>query len=450
MSEKTCSICSAAPAEFLCFCEERLLCESCLADHLLSNPSLAHKPSPICSPALDHLLPSLYLAQSSDSHSKGLETEQAREALIQALDCVAQFRNTALLDLQQLHQQWTYEVDRAIEDLVQTVNRQTRALTDAIKQKLEALEDLKACSLHEALKAAALRLDLHLGALDLQSVLRKGVELVIIQEAEEERERRLYKFFGGTETVAVFDPLMQKLDLKISTGQRFFHNSSWCVSPASQIYVTGGSLTGRSRSDCLIYRVYANVCLEAHHMQVARRSHTSIYHNRHCYVFGGLVDAEKTSLCERYSEDQDAWETLPQMKDRRAYLGCCELLGKIYIAGGAGNAAIEIFNPNISAFERTVFAHLCLEDSCCLLAVDQSIVLFHGNFQGQVTRWVPSSGQVSTSSLSYGNSWSNCAPLLCGRIVYLLRSDSVYSFDLDAGEAVFVRRLAKTSVHAGE
>jgi len=450
MSEKTCSVCSAAPAAFLCFCEERLLCVGCLADHLLSNPSLAHKPAPIRTPALDNLLPPHSLVLDSDRLSKAQETELAREALSKALDTLAQFRNNALMDLQQLRQQWTYEVDRVIEEFVQTISHQTRTIADQLKQKLETLEDLKAPSAHEALEAAALQLDLHLRTLDLQGVLRKGVELVIAQGAGKGWTRCLYKFFGGSEAVAVFDPRLEKVEVKLATGQRFYHNSSWCMSPASQLYVTGGSLTGRSRSDCLLYRVSSNVCLEACNMQVARRSHASIYHNRHCYVFGGLVDTEKTSLCERYSKEQNAWETLPQMKDRRSYLGCCELLGKIYIAGGSGNSAVEIFDPHTSVFDRTVLVQLAMEDSCSLLAVDQCIVLFHGSFQGQITRWTPGTGQMTTVALSFGNSWSSCAPLLCGRTLYFLRSDSIYSFDLDADETVFVKRLAKTPAHAGE
>lgn len=450
MSEKTCSVCSAAPAAFLCFCEERLLCEGCLSDHLLSNPSLAHRPSPISTPTLDNLLPSHFLTLGSDCRSKAQETELARAALNKALDSVAQFRTTALMDLQQLRQQWTYEVDRVIEDLVQTVSHQTHTLADHLKKKLEALEDLKASNSHEALEAAALQLDLHMRSIDLQGTLRKGVELVIAQGTGKGWERCLYKFFGGSDAVAVFDPHLDKVEVKLASGQRFYHNSSWCMSPASQLYVTGGSLTGRSRSDCLIYRIPSNVCLEARHMQVARRSHASIYHNRYCYVFGGLVDAEKTSLCERYSEEQNAWETLPQMKDRRAYLGCCEFHGKIYLAGGAGNSSVEIFDPDTSAFDKTVLAQLAMEDSCSLLAVDHCIVLFHGSFQGQVTRWTPGTGQVVTTELSFGNSWSSCAPLLCGHSLYFLRSDSVYSFDLDADETAFVKRLTKTSARVGE
>ena len=442
MSSQVCSLCGVAAASFLCFCKEQLICEGCLADHLLSSPSLAHKPTPIRLPALDSLLP-----PETHSPDSPLSLEKARDSLRQALDTVLQFRNSAQLDLQNLRQQWTYDVDRVIEELMLTVMQRTQVITDAIKQRIESLEDPKV--LQDVRELTSLRLNLQIRSVDLTGAMKKAVELGISQGAGEELEPCLYKFFGGCDKVAVFNPQTESVGISVTAGQAFFHNSSWCISPANQIYITGGSLTGRSRSDCLVYSPVSNLCFEANRMQVARRSHASIYQNRYCYAFGGLVDAEKTSLCERYSENQEAWESLPQMRDRRAYLGCCALKGKIYIAGGAGNAAIEAFNPDTNEFERAFAGQLSLEESCSMLAIDDFILLFHGNFSGQVSRWTPSTGQISTFPLSYGNSWSNCAPLLLHRTVYFLRSDSVYSFQIDSGQAAFVQRLAKVAVHVG-
>ena len=421
------------------------MCSDCLADHLLTSTCHDHKPTPIRTPALDDLLAR---KQVMDSTCKDQDCSHTRTVLNTALETVMQFRASALMDLQRIRQDWMFEVDLVFDELVQTVTSRTRLLSEKIQQRLDCLEELK--SVPEDLSDITdLKLRLQLRNIDLGGVLKKAVDLVVSQGSGEGGDKKVYKFFGGSDKVAVFDPRSETVEIKVTPGQNYFHNSSWCVSPSGHIYITGGSLTGRSRSDCLIYRIYSNVALESSHMQVARRSHTSIYYNRHCYVFGGLVDTERTSLCERFTQEQEAWETLPQMKERRAYLGCCELQGKIYIAGGAGSAMVEVFDPETCEFQQVSLRQLELGESCSLIATEDSVLLFHGTFNGEVSHWSPSTNQLSTYSLSFGNSWSSCSPLLLNHSVYLLRSDSIYRFDLDSFQAVFLLRLSKTPNRAG-
>lgn len=179
-------------------------------------------------------------------------------------------------------------------------------------------------------------------------------------------------------------------------------------------------------------------------MTLARRCHGSLYYDGSCYVFGGVLDEEKVSMCERYDCNIGTWSSIAQLKERRAYVGCCVYQDLLIVCGGGETSSLEIYDPLLRDFSLVFVPHLDLCDVASLFPLENCILVFYGNFNGEVSRLDPKTGQAQRESkLCYGNSWSSCAPVRCGDVLYCLRSDSIFKYNLSSGSSSYVVRLAK-------
>ena len=452
MSDHLCFECKTQPPAFICFCEEVMVCKTCISKHLLDNPNAEHKPKSVDSIELDQLIKSVKKGKEAGKVSTEDTAEQKRKnqkaVLERDLENLHLFQSQSLFNLQQVRHGWTHEVERVIDDLSHALSERAQVLADAIKQKIADLEDPASPPADMSLSGRDSLLNLHLQVkeVDLPTILHKAIDVRVDFDRGNLQGCLLYKFFGGTNIIGMFDPRTETMGKHISAGQKFYHNSCSCLTPNGNVLITGGSLTGRSRSDCILFMPLTSTTRDVQPMQVARRSHASIHQHSFSYVFGGLVDQERTSLCERYCESTDKWEPIGQMKERRAYHGCCELSSKLYIGGGSSNSSCEIFDPQTVSFTLVTISHIAVEDFCSLLPSGDDILIFHGNFRGEVSRWTPSTSTISrVGEMCYGNSWSSCSPLLHESVVYMLRSDSVFRYSLETGENAYVLRMTKAT-----
>lgn len=447
MNDHLCSRCQTCESEFLCFCSEVRLCSDCLSHHLLESPSLTHKPVPLAS---HDLIQSFKLHLDTGKPpplSKSDPTYDRRSLLEREIKRIARFQTDAMLQLQHLKVHYEAEIARTIDELVTSLHLRTLQLTQELQQALIDLNE-KTPSPTPVLSGLIgddfLILNLEVVPFDLSTALRQSLRLTTEFKTPSILLPTLYKFFGGSGAISIFTGEETPSEKFVVQGHKFLHSSSWCVLPSEEVLITGGSLTGHSQNSVLKFSGKERVVSEMEGMNVARRCHASVYWEGGGYVFGGVLEEEKMRVCERYDWKLGEWREIAQMHERRAYMGCCVYQDLLIICGGGETSSLEIYHPSLSHFSLIPISLIDLCDVTTLLSLDTSILVFHGNFTGEVSRLDPQTGQVCRESkFCYGNSWSCCAPVRCGDVVYCLRSESIFKYNLNTGESAYVVRLAK-------
>ena len=408
---------------------------------------MAHKPLPLASSDLVESARML-AKECNDPEQK---TDHCKRTIIEKeLRRLQNFHTDSLIQLQRVKVHYEAEIAKTIDNLSESLSMEISKLTVSLQRCLSDLSDqtpspcfpadylqrLEAMSEDDELLSVAMEVT----QVDLAAVLRQSVSFRMEFREQKQASTKLYKFFGGSNAIGYFDTENETYEKQITSSQKFLHNSCWCTAPSGDLIITGGSLTGHSRNTVTSFSPVTGALQDLEPMSVARRSHASVCSDGFCYVFGGVLDEEKISLCERYDLKEGRWNALPRMKERRAYLGCCEYKGVIVICGGAETSSFEVFNPAEMTFQLYSVPHIDLADVASLVPVGDSILIFHGNFNGEVSRLHPITKE---NKLCYGNSWSSCAPLLHRGTVYFLRSDSVFKYDLNSGQSSYVLRMAK-------
>lgn len=448
MSDCHCDLCGKQPPTFLCFCVEAKVCRDCISSHLLASPATLHKPVPLDSLELIEML----RAESRPAvHSEEVKEEPAsctpeRLLLQKELERLEAFQAKTLLELQSLREVLERQVAAVIEELTESVKSQMQSLQAQLQQRLSAIESSTVSE--GCLPDQLLTLSLAVREVDMAAVVKGCFGLVMERKAMAPKPEStiLYKIFGGSNSVGVFEAATETHERTLNAPLRFFHNCCSCECPTGEIYITGGSLTGRSRNDVMVFSPATSQGRELKPMQISRRSHASLFAGQILYVFGGLLDEERISLCERYLPETDTWQSLAQMQERRAYLAACEFKDKVYIGGGAERSSCEIYDPAQDSFVLVEAPHSAIQDNCCMMSLSDSILLFHGNFRGDVTRYIPATGKfIREKEMCVGNSWSSCPPVCVGTTIYMLRSDSIFKYQVENGVSEYVLRMAKVA-----
>lgn len=417
------------------------MCAACISLHLLQQPSLSHKPVPLISDdlaAIEHDKPDAKCSASS--------TRTAIEHEIQRLQL---FRAEVLLQLQRVKLHYEAEIAQTIDDLSENIHEESSKLQRILESCLaqENPQAFPAPSIFQALEAGQelLTLKLQFKPVNVSALLRASLTFSMNWCESQPDTVHLYKFFGGANAVMYFDAEREWCSKQVAVNQRFAHNSCWCAVPSGELVITGGSLTGRSRQSVLSFHPLTAALRTLPCMLNARRSHASVYQDGNCYVFGGILDEQRLSLCERYELNAGKWTALPHMKERRAYLGACVFGQLVVLCGGGETSSCEIFSPVDLTFRLMSVPQINLIDVASAIAVQDSILIFHGNFTGEVSRLHLQSGEVvQERMLCYGNSWSNCTPLQVRDSLYILRSDSIFKYNVNTGASAYVMRLVKT------
>ena len=446
MSESLCALCCQTPPTFICFCSETLLCNKCLSTHLLSSPTSAHKPVPVSSPD-----------QFSFSSSESLRALHYRAVITKELERLQAFLPYALQQIQALRCSWEEQIAKVTDDYARVISDEVSRLAAQAELCLQQLDDPKASEESPMLRRLLalgtdeelLTLSLAIRQVNVAGLFKQVLSFRITCEGQRTDQRLLYKFFGGTNVVSAFDPQNEGNSSLLPTNVKFLHNSCWALTDTGSVIITGGSQTGKSRNDVLMFQPTQSTLTSVDSMQVARRSHTSVCVALHCYVFGGILEEEPLSLCEVYSLRDRRWSALQHMTERRAYLGCCQYGQNIYICGGGETASMEIYSPDLATFQL-LSLDTEMWDNVSMLAVENAVVIFHGNFHGEVSRFDPNSRLLrKEGQMCYGNSWSSCAPLHHRDTIYMLRADSVFKYDLKSGSSAYILRMSK-SLKKGE
>lgn len=452
MNDHLCSRCQTASPEFLCFCSEARLCSSCLSSHLLEAPSLAHKPLPITS---RDLIQSFKQQLERDKDVVMLEPGSiaTKRALIEReIKRLATFQADSMMQLQQVKVHYEVEIAKVVQGLAQELYEETTRLSEELQKALVDLSDKTPLPWSASPVLARLgdadgdllALNFEIKYLDVAASLRQSLRFHTDFIGKNVAEPLLYKFFGGSSAISIFksdDIVPEKL---VIPGQKFLHNSCWCSLPSGEVIITGGSLTGHSRNTVMCFSPATSHVTDLEPMMLARRCHGSLYYAGGCYVFGGLLDEEKISMCERYDCGTSTWEPIAQLKERRAYIGCCVYSDLLIVCGDGETSSLEIYDPVKRDFTLVSVPLLDLCDVSSLLPLENSILVFHGNFNGEVSRLDPKTGTAQKEGkLCYGNSWSSCAPIRRGDVVYCLRSDSIFKYNIASNSSSYVTRLAK-------
>ena len=440
MSESLCALCCQTPPTFICFCAEILLCSKCLSAHLLASPTATHKPVPVTSYE--------QFALSSPISQRALHY---REVLTKELARLHDFLPYALQQIQGVRHSWEEQIAKVTDDYARVISDEVYKLTAQVEFCLQQLDDPKASEESPMLRRLLalgtdeelLSLNLSVRQVNVVGLFKQVLSFRVTCEGQRSDQRLLYKFFGGTNVVSAFDPQNESNAFLLPTSFKFLHNSCWSVTDTGSVLITGGSQTGKSRNDVVLFQPVQSSLHNVDPMQVARRSHTSVCVGLQCYVFGGILEEESLSLCEVYSLRERRWSALQHMTERRSYLGCCQYGQNIYICGGGETASMEVYSPGLATFQL-IPLETEVWDNVSMLAVEDAVVIFHGNFQGEVSRFDPNSGSLrKEGQMCYGNSWSSCAPVRRGDVVYCLRSDSIFKYNLSSNTSSYVVRLAK-------
>ena len=442
-----CAACEVAQPEFVCFCEETRLCSACLAVHLLSQPALSHKPLPLASRELIHSFRLQLQAAKSDQDIR----TRKRSILERELKRLKSFQYEVLTELQRLKVRAEAEVARTISQTAQRVQEEAQKVQTDIMRVLGELTEQSPGPSGSALELRLesmnteedlLELVCDVRLTDLSVYLKQAISLKCQLLQPKLAPLRLFKFFGGTNSLGCFDIEKQVYErLTVGTHQ-FLHNASWCLTASGQVMITGGSLTGHSRCTSLVYSPRSNEVEEVEPMGMARRCHASLFCDSGCFVFGGVIDEQRLSSCERFDWEEQKWRPKGQMKERRAYLGCTVFQDFIILCGGCDNSSYETMQPTTSQFTLVPLQQAGLGEVASAVTVGDSVLIFHGNFNGEVSRLDPRTAHIDKEArLCYGNSWSSCAPVVLHDCVFLLRADSIFKYSISTRASAYVLRM---------
>lgn len=453
INDSLCALCRVAQPAFICFCVETLLCTKCISQHILAWPGMDHKPIPI---SAANVLESQYATShpATGTPSPAQWKLHLKHTLQSEQNRLQDFVSNALFQLQCARRGWQEQIARICDEHALAIGEKAEQLGKEIQQCLLDLEnvDLKPwmeTPIYKRLEKLRrdeelLKLSFSIHHFDLIPLFKQAVSYVITYDSQSGSPTLLYKLFGDTNLVGVFDVRTETYSKQIVASAKFLHNSCWTLVDDGDLLITGGSHTGKSHNDVLLLQPISGSVTMHEPMQRARRSHCAVWHSSLCFVFGGIMEQQSLSSCEAYSIRERRWRFLPQMKERRAYLGCSAHRQLIVIAGGGETSSLEIFDTERLEFQLVPAPHFDLLDNVSIMTLDDYVLIFHGNFQGRVSRYHPESGALEPLHyLCYGNSWSSTQPLVFKDCIYLLRSESVFRYDLASGVSAYLTRLAR-------
>jgi hypothetical protein len=363
-----------------------------------------------------------------------VDVEARRAELKAELERVRDLQEKALGQLEDSKRQWMEEIDKATEQIANLVRARCEEVSTQLLSCLSQL-DLDPAPYMDPQPR-----------LDLSSLLSS------LMSPESSVKCRVYKFFGGQNWVGVFDVNAEKVTEMRHTEEKFLHNACWTVDDNGVAYITGGSLMGSSRKDVYSYSFPTNQLSRLISLSTARRSHASLIVASSLYVFGGLEESGRLDAAESLQlAASSAWEVLPRLTYARAYLGCANYKGAIFLAGGCEEAAVEVYFPKTNTYLCFMLPNVELNEACSLIALDQSILIFHGSSQAQVFQYYPETGSAELlTHTSMGNVWSGCNPVLSQGKVYMLRMESVVSYGVESRKCSFLQRFGRQRRSEGE
>lgn len=363
------------------------------------------------------------------------------EAISRELVRLEAFEAHALEQLQQVKELWLSEVSRAIADIEALIREKCSALAADI---VRGTGDVEECM---PLIGEGERLDLNidLKPLDINTLLKQFVNLKLDYAQPLSKNSYLYKFFGSQNSIIRFDVQTEEVGDIIHCSERFLHNAAWLVTSQREVYITGGSLMGKSKDDCLLFHPESNTINPLKAMQSPRRSHAMIQWTSRIYVFGGVFEEKKLVHSEYYEGGTEVWSRCSDLICPRAYHGAAMYRNYVYIAGGSEASGLERLSPSTGTTEL-IALDIALTESCSIVSLDDSLLLLHGNYQGEIYQLDPEASSIlRISPMCHGNSWSNCSPIRQNDLIYTVRADSVFRLDVTTLQSVYVTRLGRAA-----
>ena len=437
MESNECSQCHQRENAFICFCQEVLLCQNCLAFHLLSTPSAPHRPVSLAS---------YQLIKEIQCQTDKEPTEDLRSKLESELTRLQDFRVSALDQLQQVKQQWLLQINEAAKEIEAILVAKCDSMEQDLKQGLADLGSGSLPLFAKAKDADLLNLSFDVGKLDLNPLFKQFFSVQLNYAEAQRDEKFLYKLFGGQNLLAIFDTSNESISSFRSVSERLLHNSCWVLTPDNCLLITGGSIAGTCSGEALKYIVEQERTERLPSMQVARRSHASLLHADKLYVFGGIQDETNLADCEALDLKNNQWTSICPLRNPRGQLGAAVHEGCAYIAGGSEVAEIEVYDFQSDNWDAVVLPGPWLLEGCSLMTMKESLLILHGNYKGEMFMFQPQNCCLQKlTDICHGSSWSNTMPVLQGRTLYMLRADSIFKVDLDTNKSSYVLKITKSA-----
>ena len=416
MNRALCSECRRQPSLFICFCAQTELCSDCVSVHLKRKPNLLHQTIPLEAGTL--------VAEIRAEEASKSDLNRIKSGLETRLNQVKSLQESALSKLNDAKKQWIDEIETATEEISRLVVSKCEEFACEIRRKIEELES-----------EIGNGWEVEVPSIDLTALLS-----VLVPK----NTCGLYRFYGGRNHVGVFHVSGAHWEMK-QTEEKFMHNMSWTGDMDGNVYLTGGSERGISQKDVFRYISEENKIIRMASMGKARRSHCSLVLSSVLYVFGGMESGETLRSSEKLEiSTGTAWEPLPDLIYARAYCGCVGYKGAIFIAGGCVEAAMEVYLPRTNAFLCFVLPKVELNEACCMVSLDHSILIFHGNNESEVYEYHPETGSSESLGLTgQGSLWSGCNPVFFHGKVYLLRHDTILTYTVDTKKCAFLSRCGR-------
>ncbi|ELT90728.1 hypothetical protein CAPTEDRAFT_90441 [Capitella teleta] len=138
-------------------------------------------------------------------------------------------------------------------------------------------------------------------------------------------------------------------DINLQTWQSLYappsqhRNYSACASPGGFI-ISGGRLKGVCKSDCYSYDAQSGQWTTLPPMSIARRAHSSIYHNECLYIVGGRDGQNCLDSVEKLDMRSLQWSRLPRLPRSACRLYLAIASNNLFALGGSsgGNWNVDV------------------------------------------------------------------------------------------------------------
>jgi predicted component of type VI protein secretion system len=194
--------------------------------------------------------------------------------------------------------------------------------------------------------------------------------------------RIIYYFMPGTNRIVWFNAEDSSFhDIQIH-DRIFFKDSAWSLCEGNKIMNTGGC-EFQVKDSVFLFNLETRTEIKAPSLPNRRCKHAQVALGKFVYVVGGLSKKGSLKSVDKFNLESGKWRKAGNLSFPREHPGCCTHDGKIYIVGGVGCSAVEIYNPISKKFfllnlktpspgRNCLFSY----DDCILILAGESLMKF--------------------------------------------------------------------------
>ena len=185
--------------------------------------------------------------------------------------------------------------------------------------------------------------------------------------------RNIYNFQQNTNQIIWFNTEDSSFhDIQIP-DRIFLKDSAWSLCEGGKIMNTGG-YEFQVKDSVFLYDLENRTEIKAPSLPNKRCKHAQVSLGKFVYVIGGIAKKGTLKTVDKFNLGSGKWRKAGNLNFGREYPGACTHDGKIYIIGGVGCNAIEIYNP-ISKKFFLLNLKLPVPGRNCLFSYDDYILV---------------------------------------------------------------------------